>query len=527
MSLQARLQKSTVKSFVFFVIFVVACLCGLDATLPAQTDISEADLTAVSGSRTLRIGSVADGHVTVLPLEVYVSRVLAGEGDPRAADAAQQALAIAIRTYTLKNSDRHARDGYDLCDSTHCQVPRPSTPTSRRAAMATVGQVLTYHGDLAEVFYSASCGGRSERAGDVWPGADYPYLVSRRDDVCEDDPAWTADFALGDVQRALARAGFEGDRLKDVRVDGRTSSGRVSRLRLSGMRPDVIAGDQFRQAVGAVDLKSTAFTVDKHGSELRFTGRGFGHGVGMCVIGAGRRATRGETARAILAQYYPGLELTPLSGVAIPVDTFTAAPAPPLSRRIAAGAEEDSAPPAAAPVVAPRASGISVTVPRSSSITASDIERMAASAHDDLARSLGTSVLPMTIRLHETLDSFRLATNRPWWVTEVAEGTAIDLAPAAVLTQRGGIEMSVRMAVAELLVAGPLAGRPAWVRVGAARYFSQGAAAVHAASSRTRCPSDAELLLAVSAPAQREAETRAEGCFAREFARAKDWRAVR
>ena len=527
MSLQARLQKSTVKSFVFFVIFVVACLCGLDATLPAQTDISEADLTAVSGSRTLRIGSVADGHVTVLPLEVYVSRVLAGEGDPRAADAAQQALAIAIRTYTLKNSDRHARDGYDLCDSTHCQVPRPSTPTSRRAAMATVGQVLTYHGDLAEVFYSASCGGRSERAGDVWPGADYPYLVSRRDDVCEDDPAWTADFALGDVQRALARAGFEGDRLKDVRVDGRTSSGRVSRLRLSGMRPDVIAGDQFRQAVGAVDLKSTAFTVDKHGSELRFTGRGFGHGVGMCVIGAGRRATRGETARAILAQYYPGLELTPLSGVlrdsgfGIRDSAPNPAPSSPESRIPSPGRDANAA------VVSPRASGISVTVPRSSSIAASDIERMAASAHDDLARSLGTSVLPMTIRLHETLDSFRLATNRPWWVTEVAEGTAIDLAPAAVLTQRGGIEMSVRMAVAELLVAGPLAGRPAWVRVGAARYFSQGAAAVHAASSRTRCPSDAELLLAVSAPAQREAETRAEGCFAREFARAKDWRAVR
>jgi len=173
---------------VFVVTFVGALLRGLDVTLPAQADITEADLAAASGGRILRIGSTGDGHVTLIPLEAYVSRVLAGEGDPRAADAAQQALAIAIRTYTLKNRDRHARDGYDLCDSTHCQVPRPSTPVSRRAAMATIGQVLTYRGDLAEVFYSASCGGRSERAADVWPGADYPYLVSRRDDVCEDDP---------------------------------------------------------------------------------------------------------------------------------------------------------------------------------------------------------------------------------------------------------------------------------------------------------------------------------------------------
>jgi stage II sporulation protein D len=516
--------RGNVFDVVFFVTFGVAFLCGLDATLPAQTDVSEADLITVSNGRTLRIGSTADGHVTVIPLEVYVSRVLAGESDPRAADAAQQALAIAIRTYTLKNSNRHARDGYDLCDSTHCQVPRPSTPTSRRAAMATIGQVLTYRGDVAEVFYSASCGGRSERAADVWPGADYPYLVSRGDDVCEDDPTWTADFTLADVQRALVRVGFDGERLEDVRVDGRTSSGRVARLHLSGMRPDVIAGDQFRQAVGAINLKSTAFTVEKRGGELRFTGRGFGHGVGMCVIGAGRRATRGETARAILAQYYPGLELTPLSGMTIRVDPLTAVPPPqpaivPSSRRSASGAEAD--------VVASRPSGISVVVPRSSAIAASDIERIAASAHEDLARTLGTSALPMTIRLHDTLDSFRLATNRPWWVSEVAEGTLIDLAPAAVLAQRGGIEASVRMAVAELLVAGPLAGRSVWVRIGAARYFAVGRTAARAASSRTRCPSDAELLLAVSAPAQRDAETRAEGCFTRALETTKDWRAVR
>ena len=494
--------------FVSIATFVVILLRGLDATL-AQGDVTESDLAAASNGRTLRIGSTADGRVSLVPLEVYVSRVLAGEGDPKAAGAAQQALAIAIRTYTLKNIGRHARDGYDLCDSTHCQVPRPSTPTSRRAAMATVGQVLTYHGEVAEVFYSASCGGRSERAADVWPGADYPYLVSRRDEVCEDDPEWVADFRLDAVQRALERVGFEGDRLRDIRIDGRTSSGRVARLRLLGMRPDVIAGDQFRLAVGAVELRSTAFTVEKRGETLRLTGRGFGHGVGMCVIGAARRATRGEGARAILAQYYPGLELKPLPGVAIPNETLTAAPA---ARPVE-------------PAVVSRPSGISVTVPRSSPVTAPDLERIAAAAHDDLARTLGTSVRPLTIRLHETLDSFRLATNRPWWVSDLAEGAAIDLAPAVVLAQRGGLEASVRLAVAELLVAGPLAGRAEWVRVGAARYFAHGPA--RPAASRARCPSDAELLLAVSATAQREAETRAEECFAREVARTADWRAVR
>ena len=96
-----------------------------------------------------------------------------------------------------------------------------------------------------------------------------------------------------------------------------------------------------------------------------------------------------------------------------------------------------------------------------------------------------------------------------------------------MLAQRGGVDQSVRTAVAELLVAGPLTGRPAWVRVGAARYFAEGPAAVQPASSKTKCPSDAELMLAVSATAQREAETRAQACFARELRKAGDWRAVR
>jgi stage II sporulation protein D len=495
------------KNLVFFIAFTAVVIAGLEP-ITAQTDIAESDLASASAGRTIRIGAVADGHVTVLPLEVYVARVLAAEGDPKDADAAQQALAIAIRTYTLKNTGRHARDGFDLCDSTHCQVLRPSTPTSRRAAIATTGQVLTFHGDLAEVFYSASCGGRSERAGDVWPGADYPYLVSRPDDVCEGDPEWVVDFPLETIRRALARVGFEGVRLTDVEVDGRTSSGRVARLHLTGLRPNVIAGDQFRQALGATEHRTTAFRLEKHGDQLRFTGRGYGHGVGMCAIGAARRALRGESARAILAQYYPGLDITPLSGSVVPADTTaTVAPVPPIA--------------------SVRDSGITVTVPRNSSVDAVDIERVATAAHGALSRRLGTSALPLTIRLHDTLDSFRLATNRPWWVSEVADSHSIDLAPAAVLAQRGGVAESVRVGIAELLVAGSLADRPAWVRIGAARYFAREREGAAPASAKTQCPSDAELLLAVSAAAQREAEARAEACFARGLAATNDWRAVR
>ncbi len=275
----------------------------------AQAGVSDEDLERASRGRIVRLGSLDTGRFSAVPLEVYVARVLAGEGEPDAPDGARQALAIAVRTFALANEGRHRAAAFDLCDTTHCQVPRTANPSARAAALATAGQVLIYEGAPAEVFYSASCGGRSEDASDLWPRANLPYLRSVPDDVHDEDPPWTLDLTLDDARRALARAGFDGDRLRDIQIDSRTASGRVARLTLEGLRPDAISGDAFRLAVGARELRSTAFSLTREGAVLRFTGYGYGHGVGMCVVGAGRRARRGETARAILGWYYPGLQL--------------------------------------------------------------------------------------------------------------------------------------------------------------------------------------------------------------------------
>ena len=477
-------------------------------TFAAQADVSEVDLELASGGRTIVVGSPgSDGRIVTTPFEVYVSRVLAGEGEPNAADAAQQALAIAIRTYATVKAGTHRRDGYDVCDTTHCQVPRASTAYSRRAALATTGRILTYRGGPAEVFYSASCGGRSESASAIWSGTDFPYLRTIVDDVHDTDEPWTLNLELEAVQRALVRAGFDGNRLRDVRVDGHTVSGRVARLQLPGLRPDVIAGDQFRLLVGATRLRSTAFSVTRAGDTVRFTGRGYGHGVGMCVIGAGRRARRGEDLATILATYYPGLSLTPLDDV----------------RPISTAVRPER--PAAPPVAAARPPAVGVP-PATSQGANSDVTRRASSAQESLARALGTAIPPVSVTVHPSLESFRAATGRPWWVTAVAAGRTVDMAPLPLVAQREGIEMALRTAIAELMVADALADAPAWVRTGAARYYAR-PTPMPAPRSRPKCPADAELTLAISAAAQREAESRAEACFAHGLARAGDWRQVR
>jgi SpoIID/LytB domain protein len=491
------------------VISVVATVYLFGRMTPAQVSPSDGELERASAGRTLAIGALSSGGaVSTMPLELYVARVLAGEGEPGAAEAAQQALAVAIRTYAVVNAGRHRREGFDLCDTTHCQVLRAASESSRRATLATAGRVLTLGGKPVEIFYSASCGGQSESAVNVWPGAgQFSYLRSVRDDVHEDDVPWVLDLTLEDIRQALARAGFGGARLRDIEIDGRTSSGRVARLRVPGLRPEAIAGDPFRMAIGARMLRSTAFSMTRRGDTVHFTGVGYGHGVGMCVIGAGKRARRGESVEAILAQYYPSLRLATLDG-----RTVAPIAAPPSD---------------VAAVTAPaKPQTIVVHVPKGSSLPASDLEQIAVRAHESLSKALGTSVMPVTIELHDTLDSFRYETGRPWWVSAAVTATTVDLAPAPLLAQREGVEMTVRIAMAEFLVSPALADRPLWTRVGAARYFAR-PTRTSPPSKAVSCPVDAELRMAVSYTAQREAEQRAERCFAYALARAGDWKAVR
>ena len=528
-------------------------LCGLvrhPALLTAptvaarQADATDADLEKASAGRTVALGAASGGgRVAVVPLEVYVARVIAGEGEPNAPEATQQALAIAIRTFAVVNSRRHARDGFDLCDGTHCQVPRAATIATRQAALTTAGRVLTYNGSPAEVFYSASCGGQSESASSVWPGADLPYLRSVFDDVHADDTPWTLSLTLREIREALGRVGFTGA-LTNVEVEARSESGRASRLRLSGLRPDTIAGDAFRLAVGASAFRSTAFAIERTGDTLRFTGRGYGHGVGMCVVGAGRRARRGESVDQILRAYYPGLQLAVLqpgtsslsTTILTPasVDTVAASEAVPSAERPRAA--DPVRPAIAASAAATPRRDVTVSVPTGALINARELEARATRALDDIGTALGTSTVALSLTLRESTESFRAATGRPWWFDWSLTRGTIELAPSAVLGDADNLDRTIRIAVAELLMSPVLADRPMWVRVGGARYVARagggGRGIAIAASPRNtrsgvRCPSDVELTLAISAAAQREAEARAEACFARAYQETLDWRAVK
>ena len=162
-------------------------------------------------------------------------------GRPAHPPAALEALAITARTFAFANRRRHARDGFDLCDSTHCQVLRDAYAATRAAAEATTGQVLAWHGAPASVFYTASCGGRTERPSAVWRGAaDPPYLPSRRDRGCGGEPKWVSEIPQ---RRSPARARQPpaiAARCASSKIRDRVDSGRVGVLSLEGLTPERI-----------------------------------------------------------------------------------------------------------------------------------------------------------------------------------------------------------------------------------------------------------------------------------------------
>ena len=464
----------------------------------------------------IRLGRTLSNEATrveTLALDDYIAQVLSGEGQPKASDPAQEALAITARTFAMANRNRHRSEGFDLCDTTHCQVVRTATAVTRRAAAATTGRMLLHQGQPAFVFYSAWCGGHTELASQVWPGAvEYTRGSSRDDDACEDEPAWTSEVRAGEIERALRAAGLRGSRLRDLRVLARNDSERVARIRVEGFTPSEMSGHEFRMAVGRVagwqSIKSTAFDVDRTGTGYRFRGRGFGHGVGLCVIGAGRRANRGATTEEILKFYFPGLTVGPVSALA---RTESASARPPAGELRRDGAGSD----------------LFLALPGAEEGERSALMALIRRSRDDIAKLTGVKPATLRVTVHPNVDSFGRATGQPWWVSGATEGSSIDLLPLTVLRQQGQLDRTVRHEIAHALLDLALAERPMWVREGAAAYFATPAAPRPGRPDRGPCPSDIEILRPISAGAQREAYARAEACFARAIADGQRWDQVR
>ena len=205
---------------------------------PTFTKVNEPPQTWVL--RNVRVISTSAGmeFITRVDLESYVSGVLRGEATVLRAPAARQAMAILARTWALRWEGRHRGRGFDFCSLTHCQVFRlPQAGEAEAAngldstARETHGQILQYHGALADPYFTASCGGMTEAARNVWPDRAQPYLISHRDPYClsSSHASWKQTLTAESLQQVLREVLHlpMAAPLTELSVEKRDSSGRA------------------------------------------------------------------------------------------------------------------------------------------------------------------------------------------------------------------------------------------------------------------------------------------------------------
>lgn len=310
---------------------------------------------------TLKLQPNAYGNYTLVnnvPLEVYLRGVVPHEIGSNAPENAAKAQTIIARTYALRNLRRFEADNYQLCADTHCQVYyglKDTSPKADKAIAETRGLVLTYQNELVDALYSSTTGGVTARFSDVWNGEERPYLQSVID---SSQPVWNlsqqsleneADFRKfislkdgfneserkvfrwrnsstleelnRDLKTYLAKrkhplANFT--KIQTMQVTKRSPSGRVLILQVETDKGVVeLAKNEARSAFSAP--RSTLFYLDPIYDEKKqlkgyaFVGGGLGHGVGMSQFGSYKLAQLGWSPEKILAFYYRGTQLQPLS----------------------------------------------------------------------------------------------------------------------------------------------------------------------------------------------------------------------
>ncbi len=295
---------------------------------------------------------------------------------------------------------------------------------------------------------------------------------------------WRSEISKRDLQRALAADGIViPGTLRSVTVLHRTPSGRVEFLRVTGSGSVTVSALNFRAAIGHNigwdRLKSNLYDVSDDGTRIQFHGRGSGHGVGLCQIGAEVMGEEGHSYREILAFYYPGTKLG-VSAQGSPWQQL---------------ANEDVE--------------LLTTQPDRDRMLLSVASRYVHESEESTGLLFRSQP---RLKIYATVAAFRNSTGEPGWVAASTRGRTIQLQPSDVLRQAGTLESTLHHELLHMLIesyARP--GTPLWFREGLVLYLAglmpptsaAGFEDVAALEKALRAPASEEQLRAAYAEAQR------------------------
>jgi stage II sporulation protein D len=268
--------------------------------------------------------------INVVPIEEYLLGVVPAEMPSSWPEDALKAQAVAARSYAYYNIGRFGYRGFDLADTVVSQAYAgkfAETEATTKAVVDTEGEVLIYKDNITNCLYSSTCGGRSASSAEIFnPNHLVPYLVSKDDSspwgyYCEESPLyrWERTYSRDVIEETLGKSVHTdpGEKMSSITIASRTPSDWVERIYISGERDHLATAAEFRAALNVYleknAIPSTNFELDYADGEYHFSGKGFGHGVGLCQWGAKSRAENGIHYDNILMHYYSDCELYELS----------------------------------------------------------------------------------------------------------------------------------------------------------------------------------------------------------------------
>ena len=239
--------------------------------------------------------------------EVAVQQVLRSEMAEAQEPEALKAQAILVRAYLRTATGRHRNDGYDFCDTTHCQFFtdfKTIEDRFRQAATATAGLVLTFLGKPIQPLYTAACGGRTlagfAQSSQTEKGSDYPYR-SVSCSFCRRHPLfeWETTVTTQELLRALKGRSFKDPAEVIASLAEPGEAGELGALK-----------QETRIRVGRVlgwnVIRSNRYSIELQSESVKIRGHGSGHNFGLCQAGAIEMSRQGKSMSAILSFYFPG-----------------------------------------------------------------------------------------------------------------------------------------------------------------------------------------------------------------------------
>ena len=292
---------------------------------------------------TLEIRNNADGTQTAIntiDLEDYLCSVISSEMSANSPMELLKAHAVISRSWALRAIEHPNHDGYHVCGDDHCQRYEGLRRMNERAVQAvreTAHQVLMCNDEICDCRYYKCCGGKTEIWRTCWEDIDVPYIQSVQCDYCKspsqkvlrlvlndydqetkDFRDWKVTYTVEELSEIVrSKSGIDFGEIIDLIPLHRGASGRIDQLQIVGTKHTEIIGKELkiRLWLSRTCLYSSWFEVEKDPlyivpRHFVLSGHGWGHGAGLCQIGAAVMASEGKQYEEILSYYYVGSRLS-------------------------------------------------------------------------------------------------------------------------------------------------------------------------------------------------------------------------